>query len=184
MNLIRYFSFYYKLTEGRLLLFIGSAGISVFFEMLTAASFLTVLQFGTNNESNRITRFVYEMLKLIGITETRDSFIFLLFFATVTIFMRSIFEIISGIYVARLDSMIFINNRDLKVMQLILQQIITNSEISNLDSARVSGKFQAVVSPETIKAAITMVTTIPIIMVYPFLQKYFVKGLIIGAIKG
>ena len=109
MNLVKYFSFYYRLTEGRLILFIGSAGISVFFEMLTAASFLTVLQFGTNNESNRITRLVYQMLNLIGITETRDSFIFLLFFATVTIFMRSIFEILSGIYVARLDSMIFIN---------------------------------------------------------------------------
>ncbi|MCX6985833.1 MAG: ABC transporter ATP-binding protein, partial [Lentisphaerae bacterium] len=109
MNLIKYFSFYYKLTKGRLLLFIGSAGISVFFEMLTAAAFLTVLLFGTKNEANRITKFVYEILALIGITEIRDSFIFLLFFATVTIFMRSIFEIISGVYVARLDSMIFIN---------------------------------------------------------------------------
>jgi subfamily B ATP-binding cassette protein MsbA len=91
------------------LLFIGSAGISVFFEMLTAAAFLTVLQFGTNNETNKITRLVHEILTLIGITGDRDAFIFLLFSATVTIFLRSIFEIVSGVYMTRLDSMIFIN---------------------------------------------------------------------------
>lgn len=109
MNLIKYFTFYYTHTKGRLLLFIGSAGISVFFEMLTATSLLTVLQFGTNNETNRITLFVYNALTFVGITESRDAFIFLLFFATITIFMRSIFEIISGVCMARLDSMIFIN---------------------------------------------------------------------------
>jgi subfamily B ATP-binding cassette protein MsbA len=119
MNLIKYFSFYYTLTKGRLLLFIGSAGISVFFEMLTAAAFLTVLQFGTNNESNRITRFVHEILTYIGITDTTSSFVFLLFFATVTIFLRSTFEIISGVYVARLDSMIFIN-MEINILQKLL----------------------------------------------------------------
>lgn len=82
------------------------------------------------------------------------------------------------------DSMIFTTNRKLQVLQLILQKIITQSQATALEEARSSSSYNVTVSPETIKAAITVVTTLPIIMVYPFLQKYFVKGLIIGAIKG
>ena len=40
------------------------------------------------------------------------------------------------------------------------------------------------VNPETIKAASTMVATIPIVLVYPFVQKYFVKGMVVGSLKG
>ena len=40
------------------------------------------------------------------------------------------------------------------------------------------------VSSESIKMATTMVATLPIVMIYPFLQKYFVKGIMIGAVKG
>jgi putative aldouronate transport system permease protein len=39
-------------------------------------------------------------------------------------------------------------------------------------------------SPETVKAASVIVTTAPIICFYPFLQKYFVKGIFIGSVKG
>ncbi|MNE51039.1 L-arabinose transport system permease protein AraQ [compost metagenome] len=41
----------------------------------------------------------------------------------------------------------------------------------------------ASVSPESIKMAITIVVTVPILLVYPFLQKYFVKGMTLGAVK-
>ncbi|MNL55149.1 hypothetical protein D3C87_1785320 [compost metagenome] len=39
------------------------------------------------------------------------------------------------------------------------------------------------VSPESLKMAITIVVTVPILMVYPFIQKYFVKGMTLGAVK-
>ena len=39
-------------------------------------------------------------------------------------------------------------------------------------------------TPETIKAAVTMITTLPILIVYPFIQKYFVKGVMVGSLKG
>lgn len=38
--------------------------------------------------------------------------------------------------------------------------------------------------PETIKMAAVVVASLPIIMVYPFLQKYFVKGMLVGSVKG
>lgn len=40
------------------------------------------------------------------------------------------------------------------------------------------------INPDTVKAATTVIVVLPIIMVYPFLQKYFVKGIMVGAVKG
>jgi putative aldouronate transport system permease protein len=60
----------------------------------------------------------------------------------------------------------------------------TSAGSSNADLAR-SGNpaLSTRVSPESIRAAITIVATLPIILVYPFLQKYFVQGLTLGAVK-
>ena len=52
--------------------------------------------------------------------------------------------------------------------------------------AIVSGNLnnlKVTVTPEAVKAAQVVITTIPIILIYPFLQKYFIKGVMIGAIK-
>lgn len=43
--------------------------------------------------------------------------------------------------------------------------------------------IMAQVSPESVKMAITIVVTVPILVVYPFLQGYFVKGMTLGAVK-
>jgi putative aldouronate transport system permease protein len=42
----------------------------------------------------------------------------------------------------------------------------------------------AVVLPEAVRAAMTMITVVPIVLVYPFVQRYFVTGLIVGGLKG
>ena len=44
-------------------------------------------------------------------------------------------------------------------------------------------EVMARVSPESVKMAITIVVTVPILLVYPFLQRYFVKGMTLGAVK-
>ena len=66
-------------------------------------------------------------------------------------------------------------------MMRILQNITmsTSSSMYSLDASNAPR-----ISPESIRMTITVVATVPIILVYPFLQKYFVKGLTIGAIKG
>ncbi|WP_159886702.1 carbohydrate ABC transporter permease [Paenibacillus puerhi] len=74
----------------------------------------------------------------------------------------------------------------LSTLQYELMKILANTTIgsSNADLAR-SGNpaLSAQVSPESIRASITIVATLPILLVYPFLQKYFVKGLTLGAVK-
>jgi putative aldouronate transport system permease protein len=67
-------------------------------------------------------------------------------------------------------------------LQLILRSIVINNNFQNMGV--VDTGERRFVSPENIKAATIVFATVPILLVYPFLQKYFVKGIMIGAVKG
>lgn len=80
------------------------------------------------------------------------------------------------------SAMIYLRNRELFPLQLVLREIlITNSTDSMMTSVGAADKMPI---GETIKYATIIVATIPILLLYPFLQKYFVKGVMIGALKG
>ena len=79
------------------------------------------------------------------------------------------------------DAMLFLRHRDWYPLQLVLREIL----ISNSTATMSSGATAADVMPlgETIKYATIIVATVPVLCIYPFVQKYFVKGVMIGAIK-
>lgn len=80
------------------------------------------------------------------------------------------------------SALIYLRTRDLYPLQLILREIlITNSTESMMTGVGGNDKMPI---GETIKYATIIVATAPILFLYPFLQKYFVKGVMIGAIKG
>lgn len=73
--------------------------------------------------------------------------------------------------------------RDLRPLQLILRSIlIENDTNSMMEGGSNIGEQESIA--ETIKYAVIVVATLPILAIYPFLQKYFVKGIMIGAVKG
>ncbi|WP_426452517.1 carbohydrate ABC transporter permease [Paenibacillus sp. S-38] len=74
---------------------------------------------------------------------------------------------------------------ELTTLQYELMKILSNTQAGTSgDLSRVGDpSVSAQVSPESIRAAITITATLPILIVYPFLQKYFVKGLTLGAVK-
>ncbi len=79
------------------------------------------------------------------------------------------------------DALFYITKTNLYPMQLKLYQIITANQ--QLDTQQGEG-IAALIVPESLKAASVMFATIPILLVYPKLQKYFVDGVMTGAIKG
>ncbi|MEO3947238.1 carbohydrate ABC transporter permease [Gorillibacterium sp. CAU 1737] len=81
--------------------------------------------------------------------------------------------------------MIYINNPDLQPIQTFLYRIVAASSTgaSGMIAAMPSNVSRTVTS-QSLKLATMVVTTAPIVFVYPFLQKYFVKGFMIGSIKG
>ncbi len=72
---------------------------------------------------------------------------------------------------------LYISDPHLYPLQVVLRQLFAAPDPSFMDA-------EVAVPPETMKMAAVVVSTLPIVMVYPFLQKYFVKGANLGAVKG
>ncbi|MDQ0059234.1 carbohydrate ABC transporter permease [Paenibacillus harenae] len=68
-------------------------------------------------------------------------------------------------------------------LQYELMKVLQSTQSGNNYRDPNAQQAIAAVSPESIKMAITIVVTVPILLVYPFLQKYFVKGMTLGAVK-
>ncbi|MCU6793169.1 carbohydrate ABC transporter permease [Paenibacillus sp. WQ 127069] len=86
------------------------------------------------------------------------------------------------------DAMLYVSNESLQPLSFILQRILKETLAAQLLASQ--GLVGAIdmdsnqTSPESLKMATLIVSTIPIVVIYPFLQKYFVKGFMIGAVKG
>jgi putative aldouronate transport system permease protein len=80
------------------------------------------------------------------------------------------------------NAMLYINNRALFPLQLILREILITNTMGDMGMNTAMADAEPVAA--TIRYATIMVSTVPILFVYPFLQRYFVKGIMVGAIKG
>jgi len=69
-------------------------------------------------------------------------------------------------------------------LMLKLKQMLDTAQQITIATTSGEGLTETTIAPETFKAASILVSTLPIICVYPFLQKYFVKGVMIGSVKG
>jgi putative aldouronate transport system permease protein len=84
------------------------------------------------------------------------------------------------------DALIFITREDMYPLQLVLRNILTQSDVT-ANAAMLTGVTSYADQQrvtELIKYGMIIVASIPLIILYPFLQRYFVKGMMIGAIKG
>ncbi len=82
------------------------------------------------------------------------------------------------------DAMLYIRKKSLYPLQLVLREILINNNTTGMSGAAQSGGGDAETMAETVQYAVMMVATVPILVVYPFLQKYFVSGVMVGAVKG
>ena len=81
------------------------------------------------------------------------------------------------------NASIFMKTRTKYPLQLILREILINNDTANMSMGG-GGADDMMGISETIKYAVIVASTVPILCVYPFLQKYFVKGVLVGAVKG
>lgn len=77
-------------------------------------------------------------------------------------------------------ALLYISDRELYPLQMVLREVLIQSDISNMAGS--SGDVEII--GDGLKYATMVVATLPIMCLYPFLQKYFVKGVMIGAVKG
>jgi putative aldouronate transport system permease protein len=85
------------------------------------------------------------------------------------------------------DSYIYTSKKDLVTLSAVLVRILNQYQTGGMLSEAgqlAAGAKRLPVSSETIRMTATVVATLPIIIIYPLLQKYFIKGMMVGAIKG
>lgn len=91
--------------------------------------------------------------------------------------------ILVGHWNAWFDAVLYIQDRSKFVLQQLLRELIVMNVVDPHIAIPVS-ETTVLPLPETLKSAAIMFATIPILIVYPFLQKYFTQGIMIGALKG
>lgn len=78
-----------------------------------------------------------------------------------------------------MDNMLYVTKNGMFVLQYVLQTILSNGQTADMETVT-----DVIVHTETMKMAALVLSLIPIVCTYPFLQKYFVKGMIVGSVKG
>ena len=83
-------------------------------------------------------------------------------------------------------SRLLVQNPNLQTVQLILYNCINQAQMlaDSMKSGLIGNAATISLSADSVRMATTIITVIPIMLVYPFLQKYFVKGVMLGAVKG
>jgi len=81
------------------------------------------------------------------------------------------------------DCMLYINTSSKWTVQVLLRQIILTAQGLG-DQDAMGHSARAIIPSEAVKNAAVLVATLPILIVYPFLQKYFAKGALLGSVKG
>ena len=80
------------------------------------------------------------------------------------------------------NASIFLNDTSLYPLQLVLRSVLISNDASSMLTGVDAGTQLAV--SETLKYALVIIATAPILVLYPFLQRFFVKGVMVGAVKG
>lgn len=81
------------------------------------------------------------------------------------------------------SSVIYMTDKGMWQLQMVLKDLISNTSAA-IQQAGISISYQSEVNEFTVKMASIIVSSLPILLVYPFLQKHFVKGALIGSVKG
>lgn len=98
--------------------------------------------------------------------------------ATITLFVSV------GHWNAWIDNFLFNSNEKLTLLQYELMKILHQStEQISASPGNADDALMRVTTPQAIRATMTIVVTMPILFVYPFMQKYFIKGMTLGAVK-
>ena len=130
--------------------------------------------------SSTIPDSLYEAAKLDGASHFQTLFKIVLPLSKPILATLSLFYAV-GRWNAYADAKYYITTKSLQPLQYLLSNMVLNS---GNDAISLSESAAAETTPEVLQAATIMFATLPIIMVYPFVQKYFVKGAMIGAVKG
>lgn len=128
----------------------------------------------------------YEMLEaasIDGCNDTRYFFSFVLPLSKAIIAVNALFSAVNH-WNAYFNAMIYLNDREKLPLQNIMRELLVLNEMNLSDLMDPEQALLLLNSVAVLKYSLIVVATVPILCAYPFAQKYFVKGVMIGSVKG
>lgn len=128
---------------------------------------------------NGISRSIVEAAQIDGANDMFILFVVVLPMSKAVIATISLWSFI-GQWNSYMSPLLYIRTKEKYTLQLLLQEIVLNSALSDFSL----GDNSTYVSQEQVKNAILVFSILPTLIIYPFVQKYFSKGVMVGAVKG
>lgn len=82
------------------------------------------------------------------------------------------------------DALLYIRDPNKQVLQIVLRNILVVNDMTDINNVMNETSRKAELTGPTLKAAVVMMSILPMLIVYPFIQKYFTKGVMVGSVKG
>lgn len=124
---------------------------------------------------------LFDAAKIDGAGEARIFTRIVLPLSTAVLATIALFHAV-GQWNAYFNALIFIRNKLLHPLQMVLRNLLTEDMTPDMIAGDMDMNLRS--TPEQMRAGIILFATVPILIIYPFLQKYFVKGATLGSVKG
>lgn len=141
------------------------------YNMIVARTFL----------QNTIPNEIYEATEMDGANDIQVFFQIVLPLSMPILAVLSLFYAV-GIWNNYFTGLIYLKSRSLYPLQLVLREILVNDASDMTDTLEVN--MNKLLVQESVKYCVIVVSSVPMLVLYPFLQRFFAKGVMIGAIKG
>lgn len=82
------------------------------------------------------------------------------------------------------DALIFLNTPEKYPLQLVIRNLLSQNQMSGIDSSSGVIEIENMMRIEAMKYGVIVVSSLPMLIIYPFVQKYFIKGIMVGSLKG
>ena len=82
-----------------------------------------------------------------------------------------------------MPALLYLNSMDKMPLQMVIRKMVIDSDIASMTTTS-SSSSETLLTESKIKYSVVIISVLPMLIVYPFLQKYFVKGVMIGSVKG
>jgi ABC-type glycerol-3-phosphate transport system permease component len=133
---------------------------------------------------NTIPKELYESAELDGASDIKTLVNIVLPLSTPILAVLTLFYAVSTHWNSYFDAMMYLRSESLYNIQLVLRNAIANIAALLYMTGNLSQQEQSMATAEASKYCIIVISILPVMIIYPFVQKYFIKGIMIGAIKG
>ena len=130
-----------------------------------------------------ITNELYDAAQIDGCSDLRFFFTVVLPLSGAIIAVLSLFYAVV-LWNSYFDALVFLQDKKLYPLQIVLRNILIVNKTNPTMLSDVSAAVRVQGLAETVKYALIVVASLPLLVIYPFVQKYFVKGVMIGSVKG